>query len=250
VPEFAKLRQAIGSMHPYERQKAGLPSGDGGKSLWAIYQDLLYAVLYKPRHPFTDPGRPSYPITDHTNFASWAPVLPRAGAQMLYGGSVRTIEGQPSSLGVPHVFEAIEYVRAQGGKVPAEYSARAPTYCGGQPDKTIAAIYDMAQGWNQWTTPLHYTDQQAQQEAIGKAADFASEFARARLQQLGVTKPSTGGPAAARQTIGALAASGVISDEQATVAADAVNNGADSTKLALMLGAGAVGVGALAWMVK
>jgi hypothetical protein len=250
VPEFQRLSSAIAKMHPYERAQAGLPAGDGGKSLWALYQDLLYAILNKPRHPFTDPGRPSYPITDSTNFASWAPVLPKDGALMLYGGSVRYVESEPQSLGVPHVFEAIDYIRSQGGKVPANYDSRRLTHCGGQPTKTVEAIYDMAAGWNLWTNPRHYTDQQKMKDAIQQSARFASKFARGRLQQLGITKPSTGGASAARQTIGALAANGVISESQASEVAGAVNNGADSGRLALMIGATAVGAGALAWVLS
>ena len=252
IPEFQRLRRAVRSMHPYQRQIDGFAeSGDGGKSLWGIYQDLLYAVLYVDRHPFTAPGQPSFPIKDHANFSAWVPPLPRDAAQAIYGSDIdRNVDGEPSGLGQPRIFRALEYIRSQGGAFPGGYHERKITYCGGQPTKAIDAIYNMAGGWNLWTHPEHYTDQQAQQNAIGQSAAFASEFTRERLRQLGVTGTSDGGPAAARRTIGKLAAGGVITPDQADEVAGAVNGGADSGSLALLLGASAVGVGALAWMVS
>jgi hypothetical protein len=106
----------------------------------------------------------------------------------------------------------------------------------------------MAHGWDLWTHPRHYTDQQAQTEAIGKSARFASDFARARLQQMGITTAAPSKPGNASSTLQALAAGGIISPGQASEVAGAVNGGADSGSLALMLGASAVGVGALAWL--
>lgn len=249
VPEFAQLRTAIRSMHPYAREHQGLPSGDGGKSLWALYQDLLYAILYVPRHPFTRPGEPSFAIKDHANFAAWAAPLPMDAALAIYGGEVLSIaEGEPYSLGVPTIFRALDYITAQGGTFPDEYRKRKIQACGGQPSKTVRSIYEMAHGWDLWTHPRHYTDQQAQNEAIGKSARFASEFARARLHQMGITPAAPSQPGNASRTLEALAAGGIISPGQASEVAGAVNGGADSGRLALMLGASAVGVGALAWL--
>lgn len=250
VPEFARLASAIRSMHPLQRQLDGLPSADGGKSLWALYQDLLYAVLFIPRHPWTDPGMPSYPVTDKENFSGWVPALPRAAAVAMYGSAILLQrDGEPYSLGRPRIFRAIDYIRSQGGRVPSEYDARRLTPCGGQPDRTVEAVYDMAAGWNLYAHPEHYTEQKKQQNAIAQAAEFASEFARGRLRQMGITRPSAGGAAAARRTIAALAAGGVISPHRADEVASVVNGGADPGKLALYLGASAVGAGALAWAV-
>jgi hypothetical protein len=237
-------------MHPYQRQIDGLPSGDGGKSLWALYQDLLYAVLYVDRHPFTAPGQPSYPIKDRANFAAWVPPLPKAAALAIYGGQPDTRLGERLNLGVPRIHRALNYIRGQGGKVPTLPGERLALVCMGAPTPAVEAIYDMAHGWNRWTNPLHYTDQREQADAIGKAAAFASEFTRGRLRQLGVAQGKDTGATAARRTIGQLAAGGVISEAQAADVADAVNNGADSGRLALMLGATAVGVGAVAWLVS
>lgn len=251
VGEFKRLREAIREMHPFARARAGLPKGDQGQSLWGIYLDMLYAILHKPRHPFTRPGEPQFPIKDHTNFHAWAPALPVDKAIQIYGGPISYAEGgQPSSLGIPNIQRALDLIEVQHGRVPPELRAKLPTVCGGQPDKAIHAILAMASDWRLHVEPQNYQVEQAQKQAIREVAQHASSFARARLEQLGVTQP-TAAPSrqAVQRVVTELQQGGVISPTQADEAAQAVNGGADPGKLALYLGAAAVGAGALAWAV-
>ena len=233
IPAFKKLRKAIIAQSIAARQATGMSPGDGGSSLWPLYQDLIYSAVRIQQWSGTDHGPGFAPV----------PPLNEPLLRMLYGGDFQG----------PYIVRALRQgillydadTRCTKSN-PWQY-ARAVELgaaCTGNWGSGIDSFLRMVDEWGYQVRPVYADDQVRQAEMLEQTFTAMSVAVRERLQQMDLIKPTADGAVGVQQAVVAISTlrkKGLISEDAALAGADAVNGGAKPGVFPAVLAASALG---------
>lgn len=238
-PAFKRLRKAILAQSIAARQAAGMTPGDGGSSLWPLYQDLIYSAVRVQQWPAgpSSEGKPGY---------SPVPPLNEPLLRMLYKGG---FGGPTVVLGLKQSVKLYQANKSDlcTKKNPWIYdrAIELGADCVGNWDSGINAFMRMVDEWGYNVRPVYADDQVVQAEMLEQTYTAMSIAVRDRLSQMDLIKPGPGVTAGtAGQAIAAitkLRKQGLITESAALEGARAVNGGAKPSVFPAVLAAAALG---------